>query len=73
MPGYGGDAVFRIFEKRKPTLEFSLRILGVKKIFFITKARNNENTKEKNIFVLSPPPDVFVINPSWFLPVRIIH
>jgi hypothetical protein len=30
---------------------------------FITKARNDENTKDKKNFVLSPPEaDVFVIN-----------
>jgi hypothetical protein len=39
----------------------------IKKNFFITKARNDENTKAKKNFVLSPPPaDVFVINPFWF-------
>jgi hypothetical protein len=32
---------------------------------FITKARNDENTKAKNNFVLSNF-RVFVINPFWF-------
>jgi len=34
------------------------------KNFFITKARNDENTKEKKNFVLSRF-RVFVINPLW--------
>jgi len=39
------------------------------KNIFITKARNDENTKENN-FVLSPPQaDVFVINPA-LLPIK---